>query len=201
MRKLAIVTIATLLFGGMVSAGDLNGHVSAWNGWTSSTAFDNEQGLSGYVDWAVFGPGDFPYSGYSPTAGELTYAYQVFCTGTDAISSFSVAVNNPADNVGSFSGLAGDAVLAAELTVPGSAQWTFAGIDTGGNSEGLAYSSLKVPEDFFGVVVNGGSYAVAIPLPTTSAVDIPEPATIGLLAVGGALLLLLRRRRARRVTL
>ena len=193
MRKLATLTIVTLLLSGAASAGSLNGHPDAWSGWTGSTAFDNGTGLSGYVDWAVFGPGDFPYSGYSPTAGELTYAYQVFSTGPDAISSFSAAINNPADNVGAFLDLAGNAALAMDLIVPGSAEWTFAKISTGGNSEGLAFSSPKVPEWLFGIIVDGGTYATVFPLPTPSSVDIPEPGAMALVAVGGVLMLLRRR--------
>jgi hypothetical protein len=180
-------------------AGALNGHASAFDDgsmvWTGSTPFDNGTGLSGYVDWAVFAPGVFPYggSGYTPTAGEMVYTYQLFSTGADPVSSFSVALENPADNVGSFSGLSGDAVSNTVLLPGVKAEWQFTGITTGGNSEGLAFSSPYVPKELFGIAIDGGTFSIVIPVPTPSDTEIPEPATMSVLALGG--LALLRRRK------
>ena len=180
-------------------AGDLDGHADAFDDgstvWSGSTSFDNGVGVAGYVDWAVFAPGDFPYpgTGYAPTAGEMVYTYQLFSTGADAISSFSVALENPADNIGSFSGLTGDAVINTVLLPGVKAEWQFAGVTTNSNSEGLAFSSPYVPKDLFGLAVNGGTFSVVIPLPTPSDVEIPEPATLSVLALGGVALI--RRRR------
>lgn len=185
-------------------AGALDGHGDAYfdgsTTWSGSTSFTDGANLHGYVDWAVFAPGDFPYSGYTPTLGEMVYAYQVFGMGTDAVSSFSVGLLNPANNIGSFSGLTGDSATSASIVAPpnGKAEWVFLGmddgIDQGDNSEGLAFSSVKVPQDLFAVVVNGGSFAVAIPVPTPSSTDIPEPVTMALFAAGGAVLLRRKRR-------
>ena len=162
---------------------------------SGTTAFDNGNNLSGTVDWAVFGPGDFPFAGYTPTAGELTYAYQVHSTGSDTISSYQVPVGNPADSIGSFSdpsnGVTGSAVSFDSLAVPGYATWQFSsGILTGASSEGLVYSSPNTPEEIFSILVDGGTYAIAVPVPTPSAEPIPEPGAILLLISGLAVVLL-----------
>ncbi|MHC4984540.1 MAG: PEP-CTERM sorting domain-containing protein [Planctomycetota bacterium] len=199
MRRTLIGALVVGLVAATAGAGALDGHASAFDDgsivWTGSTAFDNGTGVAGYIDWAVFAPGDFPFggSGYAPTAGEMVYVYQLFSTGTDSVSSFSVALENPADNVGSFTGLSGDAVINALLVPAVKAEWQFAGITTGNNSEGLAFSSPYVPKDLFGLVIDGGTFSVAIPLPTPSDAEIPEPATMSVLALGG--LALLRRRK------
>ena len=94
---LALGLAGAMSFSASASAGVLSGHTAAYNdglgpsagAWTATTAFDNGVGLSGTVDWAVFGPGDFPYAGYAPPAGELVYAFQIFSTGTDAIHSLT----------------------------------------------------------------------------------------------------------------
>ena len=62
--------------------------------WKGTTIFPDsvDPYLDGTVDWAVFAPGNFPFSGYTPTPGEFTYAYQIHCTGSAAISNFSVVL-------------------------------------------------------------------------------------------------------------
>jgi len=193
---LALCLVGGLCVASSAQAGALNGHVNAFTDvsnitWTSSTTFDNGTGLSGIVDWAVFGPGDFPFAGYTPTAGELTYAYQVFSTGPDAIHAFTLNLSNPANNIGSFGDLVGEAPSSA--TLGAQAVWNFAGLDIGQNSSGLAFSSPNIPSSFFGILINGGTTSVAFPLPVPSPNDIPEPASLALLGIGGAAML--RRRR------
>ena len=191
---------AVSITGVSADAGVLNGHASAYNdgngpsagAWTGTTAFDNGQGVSGTIDWAVFGPGNFPFSNYTPTGGELTYAYQIFASGTSSIHSLTLNDPNSAmNNIGDFNDLAGEAPIAAAITTL--AEWNFAGLDASENSTGLAYSSSKRPTDLFGAVVNGGSFAIAIPLPVPGSVDIPEPASLALIGTGA--LAMLRRRR------
>ena len=177
--------------------GALDGHAGAFDDgskvWSGSTGFDNGTGVAGYVDWSVFAPGAFPFSGYTPTAGEMTYAFQVFNTGTDVISSFSVSLANVADNIGSFSDLSGDSTASETLFPLVKAEWVFSGMVSGNNSEGLAFSTPMVPQDLFGLVIDGGTFSVVIPLPSPSGDEIPEPVTLSLLGVGA--LALLRRKR------
>ncbi|MHC4985336.1 MAG: PEP-CTERM sorting domain-containing protein [Planctomycetota bacterium] len=198
MFKHAVAVLTVMVLAAPAFAGALSGHADAFDDgstvWAGSTAFDNGTGVAGYVDWAVFAPGDFPFAGYTPDAGELVYAYQVFSTGTDVISSFSVALENEANSLGSFSDLSGDAMINGVLLPAVKAEWQFAGITTGGNSEGLAFSSPLVPKELFGIAVDGGTFALVIPVPTPSSNEIPEPATMSLLGIG-ALTALIRRRR------
>lgn len=204
MKRTLLFMFVVGLCAATASAGALNGHAAAYNdgngptagAWTGSTAFDNGLGLSGYVDWAVFGPGSFPYVGYTPTAGELAYSYQVFTTGALDVTSFGAALDNVADSIGTFSDLAGDSPTGMALFQPpfGSATWSFAGILTAGNSEGLVFSSIKVPKNLFGSTIDGGTGAIVIPLPSPDVTDVPEPATMSILALAGVALL--RRRRS-----
>jgi len=161
--------------------------------YTGSTPFTVGT-LSGYVDYAVFNPGQFPYSGYTPTPGELTYAYQIFVTGSAPVSSFEMILTDPADHIGSFNDLGGIAPNSTTLNPLTSAKWTFPGIPSGGMSQGLAFSSPRIPQSMFATTVDTGQSATVIPLPTPGPLGIPEPATLGLAAVGCVMLGLRRRK-------
>jgi len=161
---------------------------------SGSTPFTNGGTLSGYVDWAVYNPGGFPYAGYSPTAGELSYAYQIFVTGSAPVSSFELILTDTADNAGSFPLAGGVAPNSTTLNNFTSVKWTFPGIPNGGNSNGLAFSSPRLPQSMAATIVDTGQTAIAVPLPTPSNIGIPEPATLSLAAMG-CLMLGLRKRR------
>ncbi len=178
-------------------AGVLNGHAGAYQHWTGSTPFDNGSGLAGYVEYCVFEPGQFSDSGYTVPAGQqFVYAYQVFSTDTDWISSFAMAVQNAANTPGTTADMSGVSATGAIINAGNEVRWTFAdqGINLGQNSVGLLFSSPNAPELLFGTIVDGGGFAYAYPLPAPSAF-IPEPATMSLLVLGG-MAMLRRRRRA-----
>ncbi|MEZ6192664.1 MAG: hypothetical protein R3C45_15425 [Phycisphaerales bacterium] len=86
---LALGVACVFAFGASAQAGALNGHALAYAGWTGTTAFDNGAGLSGTIGQTVFAPGDFPYAGYSPTAGEAVYASRS-THGTSSIHSLTL---------------------------------------------------------------------------------------------------------------
>jgi len=159
-----------------------------------STTFDNGGTLKGYVDWSVFNPGTFPYAGYTPTAGELAYAYQIFVTGSAPVSSFELVLTDPADNIGNFNLGGGTAPNSQVLNPATSAKWTFPGIPSGSMSYGLAFSSPRIPQSLFATVVDTGQSTWVIPLPSPGPNGIPEPATLGLAAVGCVMLGLRRRK-------
>jgi hypothetical protein len=197
---LALLFALTLL--APVSAGliDTGTHYGSWSGTTAFTGVTNPL-LKGTIDWVVFGPGDFPFSGYSPTVGELTYAYQIHCTGDDAISTEIVPFPsaNTADNVGAFSdslhGVTGDAPTVMGLDPADSVYWLFSDIEKGKSSEGLVYSSPNVPQAWYSIIINGGTVAIADPIPAPSSTPIPEPASVWLLVSGLVALSVWRLRR------
>ncbi|HEY4760391.1 MAG TPA: PEP-CTERM sorting domain-containing protein [Thermoguttaceae bacterium] len=191
---------ATPVFAGLLDTGTpyFDG-VTTWKGTTPFEAVGNPN-LKGHVDWIVFEPGDFPFSGYGPTNGELAYAYQVFSEGSDDVAGYLIPLDNLADNIGSFSdpanGVTGDAPIYMDLVAPGSAYWEFAGIAQGTNSEGLAYSSINKPMDWYSIVINGGTIALAEPIPAPATTPIPEPTTLWSLMIALGLLGMWRLRRS-----
>lgn len=97
-----------------VLAGPLANHPLAFNdgngpaggAWTGVGTYSHPFAgghLEGTIEWAVFGPGQFPFAGLNswiPVPGQLTYAYQVINTGSDGIIEFSIGggtngVSNP----------------------------------------------------------------------------------------------------------
>jgi hypothetical protein len=191
-RSSLLAVIAGLFISTWAQAGPLNGAAGALS--SGSTTFDNGATLKGYVDWAVFNPGTFPYAGYTPTSGELSYAYQIFVTGAAPVSSFELVLTDPADNIGNFPLSGGTAPNSQTLTSMTSAKWTFPGIPSGGNSTGLAFSSPRIPQSLFATVVDTGQSTWVIPLPSPGPNGIPEPASLSLAAMGCVVLGLRRRK-------
>lgn len=165
-------------------AGPLNGDPFALV--SGTTPYDNLIGLSGTVDWAVYLPGAFPYGGYAPTGGQVVYAYQVLVDPDSfGVSHLSVALLNPANNVGDFPLPGGVTPSAESLTPLSSADWFFSPeVPPGGVSDGLAFSSPFLPIDVFGSVIDGGTSSFVIPLPSPGTEMIPEPGSFVLLALG-----------------
>ncbi|MFV2074190.1 MAG: PEP-CTERM sorting domain-containing protein [Thermoanaerobaculales bacterium] len=177
--------------------------------WRGTTPFDDDgslplegDGLEGTVDWAVFTDTDFttafPGSGYTPPAGEMVYTFQIEVAGIADVSHLSVGIDSePTGTSGVFSGagVTGTAPIADSLSLT-SADYSFVGntIPVGGASAGLVFSSIRIPKDFFGSLIDGGSSALVIPLPSPSSVSIPEPATLVLAGMAVLLLGLMRRR-------
>jgi hypothetical protein len=184
----------------------VDGFAKVWHG---STHYVNGN-LEGDVDWAVWAPNTFPsgaldYTPYVGTAGEFVYAYQVYETGSAALSQFSVSIANPADNDGYFTGDAGDGPVTGVppdfSTITGtSVEWFFfSAVEQGNSTSGLAFSSAYSPINGSGLVVDDGTSQFVVPVPTPGGPIIPEPSTLVLASCGmGVIALGWLRRRGRK---
>lgn len=204
-----IICCVVLFMGSTGFAGILETHSDALFGggpdsgyWRGTVHFDNGNDLNGDVDFAVFTQDDFLANfsgdGYVPSVlpnGALVYTYQVFNTGSDALSAEIVGIANPANTIGSFD-IGGIAPATAGF-VGSNARWTFNPSLAGGeNSWGLAFSSPNLPMDGAGLAIDGGGSVVQVGLPTPSSTAIPEPASLLLWSLAGCALVWLRRRAA-----
>jgi hypothetical protein len=196
----AISVLAGPAFAGLLDTGQA--YTEGTRTWQGNTLFDNGEGLTGSVDWAVFGPGVFPFGGYSPT-DSYTYVYQIHATGV-AVSQFSVALEGRANGLGWFSdeahGVTGDLPTEDSWIYDppeGSANWFFGGILGGSSSRGLVFSSPSPPMDYYSLAVDHGTVANYIDVASPIPVPIPEPATIWLLACALGTTLAVRRLRRR----
>lgn len=212
-----IISAAPALAGPL--AVDTNSYLGIWHSSTAYQGYDDPpfntipSGLTGYVDWAVYGPGQFPggfagLAGWTPDPSHFVYTYQGYETGAAALSSLFVTLENPAFNIGEFTGDAGfgdvgaGAVGAdfAQIVAMDSAQWYwFSGILTGQNSYGLAFTSPYLPMLSDGTVIDDGTNAFVVPLPSPSPDLVPEPSSFVLAGFGlAAVALSWLRRRGRR---
>lgn len=211
MHRIGIASVVVLLIvSGAASAGVLATDSAAYvdgtgRAWSGSTDLDsgimiNGIALKGTVDWCVYAPGSFHFTGYTPTAGEFVYAYQIELKGTSVAELFTVAMldGNKANNIGSFD-LTGDRTPnGAYFENPGHANLLAAdfewapGLTPGQKTAGLVFSSINAPLDWVGTLTDSGQAADGwVPSPSNV---IPEPATMGLLAVGMVVGLLRRKR-------
>jgi hypothetical protein len=163
-------------------------YVSGGTTWRGSTDIvSTNPDLTGTVDYAVYGPGAFPFgssSTFTPNNSLYTYVYQVHCTGRDDISNYTVDMQNLGGNIGWFGAAPLIAPSYAELDSPNYASWDFAGnFLQYTSSAALAFSSPYAPEFLTSSVVDGGTFGFVIPVPSPGSQPIPEPGTFLLLAV------------------
>jgi PEP-CTERM motif len=206
----AMLLCATPSFAGYLAGDSANAYFDGVTQWAGSTPYSDGFDLIGYVEWAVYAPGDFPasFTGYSPSAGELTYTYQLFETGPAALSYFQVALGGSGDNISYFTGSGASASIdgatpaTADITSFVEAVWTFGGVGghplPGTPSKGLVFSSPMVPIDGLGIMQDGGPAAFSFPIPSPSEFYIPEPATWTMAVIGLASLTAVSFRRRRR---
>ena len=209
-RTILAATICCGLLQSLLSpatAAPLAGNPNAFdNGtiWTGSLNVANGP-LGATLEYAVFTAAEFNSqfggSGYTPTPGQLVYAYQLFGTGSQAITAELIGLSNPVNNIGTFQINATDIDATNALFNP-NALWEFdPGIASGETSYGLAFSSPNTP------MANGPSLTVSdgdsgtfsqlnFAVPTPGPVPIPEPATLGLFVLAGYATLLRRKRQS-----
>jgi|WetSurMetagenome_2_1015567.scaffolds.fasta_scaffold581030_1 hypothetical protein len=206
MRFCVALLAGMTLLTGSAMGGVLLNNPAAWYdpelgaAWTGSTTMDNGH-VTATIEWAVFAPGDYPGLGYTPGADQFVYAYQVFSTGPAPVTQLTVNMiaSNEAQNITHDAVLAAggdpwDAWFGAAAPALQTSNWGFGGLTAGQHSDILVYSSVNMPVwDKLAYIVDEGTFAFG-PVPTPSNV-IPEPATIGLLLVGGSFVAARRRRR------
>jgi len=192
------------------SAGILDGNPNAFV--SGSAPFDASgapflnPNLNGTIDYAVFNSGDFaaafPASGYTP-GGPLVYAYQIDNVDSafddDVVTELRVGLQGPASDISAFDNAASDIETSNEFFLGpadagGFADWEFfapsPGIDDGDLSQILVFSSTNLPEippTGVSIVFNGGTFSLAVPVTTPGQTAIPEPSSIVLISLLGAL--------------
>lgn len=176
--------------------------MAGWKGTSTNIYTYKSTVLDVELDYAVFDIGDYP--GSDPSGGnEYVYAYQIFSNNasTVSITAFSVGLAD-----GSGAGNIGDDTSAFQPGVSGgvshdlasigssSAHWGFgwsAGeeIPAGSNSTVLIFTSPNGPQWNSATVTDGGLPVPGGDLPS----PVPEPGSLVLVLIGGALVLAKRR--------
>lgn len=205
MRSISALLLAGAFMCGSAVAGPLATdfdncwHDAQGTPWCGSVNVSSGAGLEATIDYAVYRWWKYPGSDYVPPADTFVYAYQVYVNGAPnptEVVYWHVAMlpSNEAQAIDDDPGLGepgGVPPVQAQIDEGVDAWWKWdPALATYG--DGLVFSSVNMPRgDLMGYVENHGQFAFGIvPSPAD---DIPEPATLGLMAVG--LLALLRRRR------
>jgi hypothetical protein len=162
--------------------------------------------VNGTIAYAVYTEAVFEsnFPGFDVPGGEWAYVYQVLNGDGDPVSQNAVVgINSSINTIGNVTidGLASEtAPQTSTLTAAVSAVWDFSGIGNNvpalNNSNGLVMTSTNQPgaATTLDIVVDGGASAFA-EVVAPGDILIPEPASLLLLGLGGAVLLTTRRRR------
>ncbi len=200
---LGLTVTALLTYGGVVEAGLLaDNSGGAIPGFTGSQLFD--AGFSTFtvkanVDFAVFAPGDFgtAFPGLDPSGGaDYVYAYQIENLDTD-ISKLTVGLDGD-EPLGAITFITDPGVTDPTTSSyigsgPTSAAWDFTvpnAIANGNSSAVLIFTSSAAPEFDNATVAAAFSDMQSLPSP------LPEPATLGLMAMGLGLVCVRKHNRA-----
>ena len=210
-----VVTVATLVGPSMTGAAPIHGPLYdhpdslVQPSFSNSSPFNNGVGTSGWVDFVVLTAADFndDFSGlgYVPTDAYV-YAYQVFAFSVRPIIGLAMSVEvGSAHTIGSIKLVGGMDPTSAQFIDNGStflesfgftggeAQWFFApGVEADQWSAGLVFSSPYLP--VFRLVqaladysdLPPGPYWANTHVPVPSGVPVPEPGSLMLVVVGGA---------------
>jgi hypothetical protein len=207
----ALAVCATQAFAGPLAIDTTS--IAGFHGTSSYQGFNLDNtpsGLTGTIDYAVYAPGTFPlgFSGFS--ASDYVYVYQGHETGVAPLSSVSIALTGPVDNlnIGDFTGnngfgpVVGDASSLAYILPFDSANWAFNGVTQGNSTDGLAFSSPDGPMWSTGSTIDDGTVGFVIPVPSPVAAA-PEPGTLTLASCGIVVFVLqwLRRRGPKAISL
>lgn len=181
MKKISIVLGALMVCTSSLMALPMGSMISG------QTSFNNGD-LIGSVDYAVYGPGQYPGTTIFPST-DYVYAYRLWndAASKDNIDSFAVGFGTNAivHNL-TYEASAGDIIPGLQSIMSETLINLFLGsagpVTKDKHSAILLYSSPMGPSESSGVV-GGGRLAGEI---VSLVAPIPEPATLSLLALGGA---------------